>query len=132
MKFYAENQETQKSIRHEAEQDALTDLLNWGSVNKLLPIYSQGETSFALILADIDEFKHINDTHDHSMGDEVIKRLAELKENLAHPQGDLPVVTMSIGVAFSDRESPEDTIFKDADKVLYYVKEHGKNNYKIY
>ncbi len=172
-KVYAENQETQKLIRHEAEHDALTDLLNRGSFNKLLPIYSQGETSFALILADIDEFKHVNDTYGHSMGDEVIKRvanqlkntfreidyvcrvggdefavivvdvsesqkafvgerLAELKENLAHPQGDLPVVTMSIGVAFSDRESPEDTIFKDADKVLYYVKEHGKNNYKIY
>lgn len=175
-KVYAENQETretQKLIRHEAEHDGLTDLLNRGSFNKLIPIYSQGETPFALILADIDEFKHVNDTYGHSMGDEVIKRVAnqlkstfreidyvcrvggdefaiivvdvsesqksfvderltELKENLAKPEGNLPVVTMSIGVAFSDRENPEDTIYKDADKVLYDVKEHGKNNYKIY
>ena len=56
----------------------------------------------------------------------VDERLTELKENLAKPEGNLPVVTMSIGVAFSDRENPEDTIYKDADKVLYDVKEHGK------
>lgn len=44
----------------------------------------------------------------------VDERLTELKENIAKPEGNHPVVTMSIGVAFSDRENPEDTIYKDA------------------
>ena len=37
-----ENRETQRIVRHEAEHDALTDLLNRGSFNKILAIYQQG------------------------------------------------------------------------------------------
>lgn len=75
-----------------------------------------GGDEFAIIVVDVSE----------SQKNFVDERLTELKENLAKPEGNLPVVTMSIGVAFSDRENPEDTIYKDADKVLYDVKEHGK------
>lgn len=75
-----------------------------------------GGDKFAIIVVDVSE----------SQKSFVDERLTELKENLAKPEGNLPVVTMSIDVAFSDRENPEDTIYKDADKVLYDVKEHGK------
>ena len=30
-----------------------------------------------------------------------------------------PAVSLSVGVAFADRENPGESIFKDADKVLY-------------
>lgn len=73
-----------------------------------------------------DEFANIVVDVSESQKSFVDERLTELKENLAKPEGNLPVVTMSIGVAFFDRENPEDTIYKDADKVLYDVKEHGK------
>ena len=36
-----------------------------------------------------------------------------------------PAVSLSVGVAFADRENPGESIFKDADKVLYRVKENG-------
>ena len=36
------------------------------------------------------------------------------------------------GVAFSDRDNAEDDIFKDADKALYYIKEHGRHGCKIF
>ena len=32
----------------------------------------------------------------------------------------------------SDRENPGEDIFKDADKILYYVKENGKNGISFY
>ena len=69
-KVYEDNQETQRLIRHEAEHDALTGLLNRGSFNKVLPIYLNGEVPFSLILLDIDTFKPyvstiINLTPDH-------------------------------------------------------------------
>lgn len=52
-KVYEDNQETQRLIRHEAEHDALTGLLNRGSFNKVLPIYLNGEVPFSLILLDL-------------------------------------------------------------------------------
>ena len=44
----------------------------------------------------------------------------------------MPNVSLSVGVAFSDRENPGESLFKDADKALYYVKEHGRNGCSFY
>ena len=44
----------------------------------------------------------------------------------------VPAVSLSVGVAFSDRDNAEDDIFKDADKALYYIKEHGRHGCKIF
>ena len=46
-RVYAENQETQKITRHQAEHDTLTELLNRGSYEKVLAIYEKGEVPFA-------------------------------------------------------------------------------------
>ncbi|MEQ2370270.1 hypothetical protein WMO28_04785 [Blautia sp. CLA-JM-H16] len=45
---------------------------------------------------------------------------------------DLPAVSLSVRTAFADRENPGESIFKDADKALYYVKEHGRNGCSFY
>lgn len=173
---FEENRETQKIIRHEAEHDPLTDLLNCGSFNnRIFPICCQGNSPFALILVDIDHFKSINNTYGHTAGDEVIKRVAaklksvfrmedyvcriggdefavimvDVSESLREPveerlrllcdtiatssKGtDLPPVSVSIGAAFSDRRNPESSLFNDADKALYDVKEHGRADYHIF
>lgn len=71
-----ENRETQRIVRHEAEHDALTDLLNRGSFNKILAIYQQGQVPFALILADVDRFKSVNDTYGHETGDAILKEFS--------------------------------------------------------
>ena len=170
---FEETQETQKIIRHEAEHDPLTDLLNRGSFNRIYPICCQGKSPFALVLVDIDHFKSINDTRGHTAGDEVIKRVAAqlkrafrsedytfriggdefavimvdvskalrepLEERLrllcdavAGNSAGLPPISISAGAAFSDRRNPEGTLFNDADKALYDVKEHGKASYRIF
>lgn len=43
-----------------------------------------------------------------------------------------PAVSLSVGVAFADRENLGESIFKDADKVLYRVKENGRNGCDFY
>ncbi len=56
--------------------------------------------------------------------------LRELVENkirhingiLAIPKGGLPPISLSVGVAFGDRENPTDDIFNDADTALYRAK----------
>ena len=77
-KVYRENKEAQMLIRHKAEHDGLTDLLNRGSFDKLLKLYENGEVPFALIILDVDSFKKINDTYGHTAGDAALKRVAEL------------------------------------------------------
>lgn len=70
------NAEAQRMIRREAEHDALTDLLNKGAFDKALNRYSQDSAPYALILADIDTFKSINDTFGHAAGDEALRAFA--------------------------------------------------------
>ena len=59
-------------IRHKAEHDPLTDLLNRGSFEKLLRIYEEGDSPFALIMVDVDYFRTVNDTCGHAAGDDTL------------------------------------------------------------
>lgn len=172
-KVYRENEEAKLLIRHEAEHDPLTDLLNRGVFNKLLDIHEKGDEAYALLIIDVDSFKTVNDTYGHATGDAILRRVSDLlrttfrsmdhicriggdefaiimvgmssahRDNilekitainymLAHPSTDIPKVSVSVGVAFSDRENPSDSIFKDADKALYRTKADGKNGCSFY
>ena len=172
-KIFQENEETQMLIRHQAEHNALTDLLNRGSFEKILRIYETGTSPFALVLVDVDTFKSVNDTYGHAVGDAILKqvsnclkkafrsidyvcriggdefavimvdmttdlqytiedKIAAANEQLKAGENGLPAVSLSVGAAFSDRKNPGESIFKDADKALYYVKEHGRCGCKIY
>ena len=172
-RVYEENEATQMLIRHQAEHDALTDLLNRGSYDRMLALYESGDRPFALILIDVDTFKQVNDGFGHGAGDAVLKRVASLltttfrnidhvcriggdefavimvemtpdlaytirekveamnEELLAGADG-LPSVSLSVGVAFSERENPGESLYKDADEALYYVKEHGRCGIRIF
>ena len=72
--------------RELATRDALTGLLNRRAMVELLarehPRIERGQGPLAVALLDIDFFKRINDVYGHSVGDEVIRRIAAiLKEN---------------------------------------------------
>ena len=170
---YRENQEAQKLIRHEAEYDALTELLNRRYFDKILKIYEDGQSSFAMILVDVDTFKTVNDTYGHATGDEILRKVAtllkttfrsvdyvcriggdefaivmvemtsdlsytitekitEINRQLAISDENIPAVSLSVGVAFTDRKNPGDSQFTDADTALYYTKEHGKKGCSFY
>lgn len=75
-RVFEENRKTQQIFRHKAEHDGMTDLLNRESFERILRIYSEGTSCFALILVDVDHFKTINDTHGHAVGDETIRMVA--------------------------------------------------------
>lgn len=51
---------------------------------------------------------------------------------LSNPADGLPSISLSVGVAFSDRKNPGESIFKDADHALYHIKEHGKHGCGVY
>jgi two-component system, cell cycle response regulator len=63
-----------------ATTDGLTGLLNHRmfqtKADEFLARYRRSDTSFAVILGDIDHFKAVNDTYGHPVGDEVLRRVA--------------------------------------------------------
>ena len=72
--------ELQKSLRFAATHDFLTDLLNRAEILAALEReFSRGgreDKPATIILADIDDFKRVNDTLGHAAGDEVLKEVA--------------------------------------------------------
>lgn len=154
--------ENERSLRHQAEHDFITGLLNKGSFDKFAKQYSNTDIPIALLIIDIDCFKHVNDTYGHVIGDEVIENVASLilrsfrssdivarvggdefavimknvtsdmstkirskintlNERLKNPANNLPCVTLSVGIAFSEY-GYSDALFDNADKALYQVK----------
>ena len=172
-KIFDENEEKQLLIKHQAEHDPLTDLLNRGSYDRILNLYQSENRDFALILVDVDTFKSVNDTNGHAVGDDILKKVArlltvtfrnidyicriggdefaiimvemtsdldytitekitEINHRLSNPNDGLPPVSLSVGVAFTDRKNPGKSQFTDADSALYYTKEHGKHGCTFY
>ena len=85
-------------------------------------VYRIGGDEFAVIMVDVtSDLKYT-----------IEDKLKYVGEELAKTEGEVPAVTLSVGVAFSDRENPGESIFKDADKALYHVKENGRNGCAFY
>lgn len=79
-----------------------------------------------------DEFVIIMTMVDNSMQQMVRTKIEQANVMLQQPEGDLPPTSLSVGVAFADRDNPEGDIFKDADTALYRMKESGRCGCYIY
>lgn len=65
-----------ESHRAQANNDPLTHILNRLGVQGRLKSWTL-DSSCALVIIDVDNFKDINDTHGHDFGDRVLVKLAE-------------------------------------------------------
>lgn len=75
-----ERKDYQATLERLATTDHLTGLLNRRAFletteKEIRRAYRYGQ-SLSLLMLDIDHFKHINDTHGHPAGDEVLRRVA--------------------------------------------------------
>ena len=72
--------ESLRTIKDMAERDALTGAFNRHHMGEMLDREvsrcERGAPAFVLLIADIDHFKHINDSFGHLVGDLVLKRVA--------------------------------------------------------
>ena len=59
-------------------------------------------------------------------------KITTINNQLSCPTDDLPAVSLRVGVAFTERATPGESIFKDADKELYHVKQNGKHGCGFY
>jgi len=69
-------------LEEEARRDALTGLYNRAYLDRAVEDEFHSAAShgwpLAVVFIDLDHFKHINDTHGHPAGDQVLRRSAEL------------------------------------------------------
>ncbi|HEX4148930.1 MAG TPA: diguanylate cyclase, partial [Pirellulales bacterium] len=75
-----------------ATKDPLTQVANRAEFDRVHELFvaahRESNRPCSLIMADIDHFKHVNDTYGHQAGDEVIQSFARLLQNSCRP-GDL-------------------------------------------
>lgn len=81
-----------------------------------------GGDEFAVIMMDIT----------NNFGNKIVKKIDEINDLLSLPDEDVPIVTLSAGAAFMNKNNSKDSLFKDADKALYYIKKHGRKGCHIY
>ena len=81
-----------------------------------------GGDEFAVIMTDASsEMKRL-------IKDKIMRISAAMQDT----SDGVPAVTLSVGVAFNDREGGTEDIYKDADRALYVVKTHGRNGVEFY
>lgn len=82
-----ELQEANERLEKLAITDGLTDLVNHRRFQQLLQMevtrQQRERRPFAVLMMDVDHFKHYNDSHGHPAGDGVLKRIAAImRENV--------------------------------------------------
>lgn len=86
MKRLAENYNTAKRnnaaskllFQYEAEHDALTGLFNRGAFEKMKQYLRGSLEPLAVLLIDVDLFKHVNDNYGHEVGDGALKKVSSM------------------------------------------------------
>ena len=137
--------ELNKKLKKLALRDSLTNLLNRRAMNKKIEqkVAEGSEANFVIIVADIDDFKMVNDQYGHTYGDYVLKEVAELMKQELQREGIvsrwggeeflifLPHVKLNQGIAVGNRlkEKIANHIFKHNGKKTQITITMGVSEY---
>jgi diguanylate cyclase (GGDEF)-like protein len=85
-----DNAEIRERLEHQARTDSLTGLFNhsvfYERLLQSLQASSRTHMPLAVLMLDIDDFKHVNDVHGHAVGDELLRFLAEALRAIVRPE----------------------------------------------
>ncbi len=62
----------------------------------------------------------------------VLTKIEQVNQTLQAEKENMPAVSLSVGVAFSNREHPEGDIFQDADTALKRLKDKNQSGYAVF
>lgn len=175
----SDRKENEASMIYELQHDVLTKMPNRSilldRLKRAIINAKRHSSKLAVMFIDIDNFKIINDTFGHDIGDQVLIEVASriksclresdttsriggdefvvLLTNIVDAQSAVFVaekiqqkvskiftlngqdvnVGTSIGIVVYPEHGEDDTtLMKNADVAMYYVKNHGRGNFKLY
>lgn len=84
--FNADYRSNNRKLRRYADLDDLTQILNRHAIkvrfDDVYNSYKVRSQNFAICIFDIDDFKSINDTYGHSIGDDVLAQIGRILQSL--------------------------------------------------
>lgn len=126
-------QQQNKELNYLATRDPLTGCLNRRAFSEQFEILFQSAkesgTKLACVMIDIDHFKLVNDNFGHSIGDEVIKLLAEIlksntrTEDLVARYGGEEFCLVLPGM-------PDDVAIKTSERIRIRIKDESASRYE--
>lgn len=84
--IYPEYKDERNAAERAANTDALTGLANRRALMLALPAV-EADSEWAVVVADADHFKAVNDSMGHETGDYILRRMAMLIRNVATAYG---------------------------------------------
>lgn len=78
MALAIENNTFYRNFKNKAEIDPLTKLYNRRVFNREVENLIKTNTNFSLVIYDLDDFKQINDSYGHLIGDEVLENVSDV------------------------------------------------------
>ncbi len=80
----------QQQLRHQAFHDSLTDLPNRALfINSVREALDEAPEELAVLFIDVDDFKTVNDTLGHAVGDELLVGVADRLRTCVRPQDEI-------------------------------------------
>lgn len=79
--IFAIKEHHDRMLKHKAEHDPLTGLLNRAAFDSLRQILAHDDKPVGFLLLDVDKFKEVNDTYGHEIGDKTLCRVAWLLQH---------------------------------------------------
>ena len=123
---FTDKVEFEKALEYRASHDQLTDLYKRSAVYAWLDEHLKSSDDIFCILMDIDDFKKVNDTHGHQVGDQVIQSLSSIIKNtvenlkgVAGRWGGEEFIIFLPNTSFTKTELIAESIRSDFNKVQY-------------
>lgn len=121
----------QEELRRLAYQDSLTDLANRRSFWELTARALESDDPLAVVLLDLDGFKHVNDTLGHAAGDELLRAVASRltqalgrQGTLARLGGDEFVALLSRPISAVGAEAAAQRMLGSLDEAHFLIRGH--------
>lgn len=114
-----ERVERENRLADEAERDPLTGLHNRRKLIELVEAEFAKDTKGTLFICDVDNFKSVNDTKGHTVGDTVLRKLARVMEAEA---GEYAIIARLGGDEYA-LFFPETVCFEDAVQMLSLIQQ---------
>ncbi|MCQ4925689.1 diguanylate cyclase [Tissierella carlieri] len=122
-------QNSNKELREELNIDELTKAFNRRAATKKLEetfyLFKRYNNIYTVIIFDIDDFKEINDTYGHDVGDSVLRNLVEIinkstrKTDYLYRWGGEEFLLVCEGLKEENLDSFTDKILKDVENFQY-------------